>query len=312
MKTHRLECFFCIALAAVLVCDVGIAWSAGTDAGLILSRNLSSAAAGMGEACTARQGELYCLHYNPAGIAILSQSEISCTYERGVGDENVGVLDLGIPCGGCVVALGTTYLSTGEIEMLDTFGNARSVVGQEDFVFTFGVGGEVMPGLCLGSSFKILHSALVEEFSGSAVVLDFGVQYARELSNKSDETSKVISAIVAQNLGSGIKYRDITEPLPVTLRYGLAYQKIYYTEHAVTLAADFVYVKDDLTVQKNIGLEYQYHKMISCRAGYKLDSDLNELSVGAGVQFSPVTFDYAANFMGVLGLAHHVSLSIRL
>src|SRR5258708_1619806 len=75
---------------------------------------------------------------------------------------------------------------------------------------------EVMPGLALGANVKYLQSYL-DSANAHAFAADFGAQYQRK------EQPWVLGASLV-NLGTGLKYVDATEPLPLGVKLGGAYR----------------------------------------------------------------------------------------
>src|SRR5262249_19120785 len=68
----------------------------GTTAASILGIGVGSRATGMGEAYTAMADDVSSLYWNPAGIALLNQSEASFMYNQSYRDMNYNYASLGL------------------------------------------------------------------------------------------------------------------------------------------------------------------------------------------------------------------------
>jgi hypothetical protein len=62
----------------------------------------------------------------------------------------------------------------------------------------------------------------------------------------------------------------------------------------------------------NVGGEYWVQGILAFRAGWRLGADIGNLSLGAGLKWSGMSFDYAYVSMGDIGISHRFSLSVEL
>ena len=114
-----------ISLAVGLLGLPGMTWagSAGTSGATVLNIPVGARAIGMGEAFTAMADNASSLYWNPAGIAILNQSEASFMYNpfmRDMAYHNASVVTP-LENGGLGASL--SYLSYGKIQGFDDAGN---------------------------------------------------------------------------------------------------------------------------------------------------------------------------------------------
>src|SRR5438309_2111828 len=82
LSSSRVRFFLLVAtplLALLLCCRKGHA-EAGTSGGNVLNMQGGARAIGMGEAYTAQADDVSSLYWNPAGIALLNQSQASFMY----------------------------------------------------------------------------------------------------------------------------------------------------------------------------------------------------------------------------------------
>ena len=98
---------------------------------------------------------------------------------------------------------------------------------------------------------------------------------------------------------------------PTMFRIGFAFEPYETEEHRVTTSIQLNHPNDN-SENVSLGAEYSWRKMLSLRAGYKINVDEQDFTFGAGVTLpvaiADVTVDYAyANFER-LGSAHRFSL----
>src|SRR6266478_3475489 len=104
----------------------GALWSsnAGTSGGTLLNIPVGAGAVGMGEAYTAMADDVSSLYWNPAGIAILNQSEASFTYSQWLKDLTYHNVSVATPLENGGIGASLSYLSYGDINGFDNKGNA--------------------------------------------------------------------------------------------------------------------------------------------------------------------------------------------
>lgn len=111
------------------------------------------------------------------------------------------------------------------------------------------------------------------------------------------------------NWGSGVKFAERSDPLPTRLRAGASYSM---PSRPVTVAGDLV-VPFQRSPFACFGAEALIRQRIGLRAGYRGGAGgaggLAGLTAGLGVIVREFDVDYAFASYGVLGGAHHVSLS---
>jgi hypothetical protein len=123
------------------------------------------------------------------------------------------------------------------------------------------------------------------------------------------------------NLGPDITFVDEAQadPMPRTLRMGVAYEAWRSPIQQVTLVTDYLLsvVKDDETKVVGVGAEWGYSGYLFLRVGYKSDpeGDIEGVTGGLGVDMSglvdqDLSFDYAnVPQAETLSTVHRFSLS---
>jgi hypothetical protein len=120
----------------------------------------------------------------------------------------------------------------------------------------------------------------------------------------------------ASHVGGELKFIEEGDPLPLATRGGLAYRLPFGGEkNKVTVAADAVKFLDS-DVYLNSGLEYWFADTVAGRVGYKAFYDVDGITGGLGVKYSPtkrltLAADYAYADMGAaFGATHRVSVGM--
>ncbi|MBM3331411.1 PorV/PorQ family protein [candidate division WOR-3 bacterium] len=298
--------------------------------------------AGMGGAFVAVADDATAAFWNPAGLALLQKRSAVVNHIDWVADINHEYLSIVMPTKVGNFGVSVTALSLGGFEetTVDTFqGTGRTFTGS-DLAAGVSYARMFTDKLCFGLTAKVV-SEQVWDVGAAGAAFDFGVHY-----NTGWRNLRLAMAIV--NFGPDLKYSGglldfthepgwswpwsrepipgtyLTEtfPLPVTFRFGVAYDFFRNDNSYLTAAADLNHF-NDVNEKVNVGFEYN-HRPVSLRAGYILNTDFNYardvgwttgLSAGAGFRFTPVAglglnFDYNYRDLGRLGGSHRVTLSL--
>jgi len=297
---------------------------------------------GMGDAFVAVADDATAAFWNPAGLALVQQRQALVNHIDWVSDINHEYLTFVAPTEVGNIGVSVTALSLGRFEetTIDTFqGTGRTFTGM-DMAFGLSYARMFTDKLSFGLTAKIV-SEQIWNVGTSGAAFDFGVHY-----NTGWRNLRLAMAIV--NFGPDMKYSGdllnfthdpawtwpwsreaipgtyLTEtfPLPVTFRFGLAYDLFRKDNTYLTAAADLNHF-NDVNEKVNLGLEYSL-KPVSVRAGYVLNTDFDYaadvgwttgLSAGAGFRFTPTAglglcFDYNYRDLGRLGGSHRLTLSV--
>lgn len=132
-----------------------------------------------------------------------------------------------------------------------------------------------------------------------ALSVDLSAAYVLPLENIGVASSLRAGARLG-NLGAYFNQSGMT--LPMNLTVGAAFDTYLSDAHQITVAADVGYLFTPASmrsVQMSLGAEYNLMQMIKLRAGYhanSLDANLNYGSIGAGLQFLWMRFEFAYLF----------------
>lgn len=297
---------------------------------------------GMGEAFVAVADDASAAYWNPAGVALLRGRQAVLNHIDWVGDISHEFASVVVPTRAGSFGVALTALMLGKFEettIQEYQGTGRTFTGS-DVALAFSYGRMFTEKLAFGASAKYV-SEQVWDVGAQGLAFDFGVHY-----NTGWRNLRIGMAMA--NFGPDLRYSGsqlnfthdpgwewpwtrepipgtyLTEtfPLPVTFRFGLAYDVMRTENSALAAAVDLVHY-NDVNEKVNIGLEYN-HQPVYVRAGYILNTDLDYadalgyatgLSAGAGFRVRPgpgigLQLDYGYRNLARLGASHRLTLAV--
>ncbi len=277
---------------------------AGTTGGTILSLPVGARAIAMGEAYTAQADDANSLYWNPAGLAILNQSQASFMYNQYLEDLTLSHLAVGTPLefGGLGASL--TYLGYGKIAGYDEQANPTGNVEAHSAVATVGAG-LLRENWSAGVNIKGIQGTLADE-KAVGFASDFGlnVVYPREVLG-----GTLRAAATLRNVGTGLKYLREKDPFPREWRLGVA--AVQMMDRRLNVSFDYGKVIDD-DAALYAGSELWLTRYIALRAGYAGARGENKgLRAGVGLKLKDLSFDYAYSHTADFGMAHRYELTYR-
>lgn len=256
----------------------------------------------------------------------LRNKQITAMYLKGLVDTNYGFLGYEQPLsisglfGQGIVGIGGSLVTFqgGDIEVnvtnLDgSFKSSKVICAEQDYFVTFTYSeyvSMIKPLFIkesrgrnfIGINFKLIHSTLGEEYSANTFAMDLGWLYKSIAEN-------VSFGINLQNLGKGIKYREEEDPLPFSIRVGIAYT--FGPFGCGVGACDLIVPLDNkIKTKANLGLEYWFKDMIATRIGYKHGYDLDSFTYGIGFKMKGWRVDYAFSLREEINSIYQVSLTL--
>jgi hypothetical protein len=262
-------------------------------------------ASGMGEAFTAVADDATSIYWNPAGMAAVEEVELNLTHNEWLMDIRFEQVTVVNEMWGGAAGLSFTGLYYGS---LDRYGEYPSLTpdgtfSPYDLALSLGYARDIIPNVALGAAFKIIYSKIDFE-SATGYALDLG------LSHKSKIEGLTLAAAML-NLGPQTSFVEEKFYPPFQLRLGGAYEmRREALRGGLILAADVVFPNDN-DAKLHFGLEYAYQRLLMLRLGYKNGYDVQGATMGAGIVWKSLRFDYA--FMPIdyeLGDAHRFSLTV--
>jgi hypothetical protein len=282
------------------------AWSSasGTSGASILNIPLGARAISMGEAYTALADDASSLYWNPAGIAILNQSEASFAYNHFINDLTYQNASVAMPLENGGLGASVSYLSYGNIDGFEADGTPAGSVNAYSAVGTLGAGwlGNYWSA---GVNVKGIQESLADvKANGFATDLGATVVYPHEVKG-----GTLRLATTVRNIGPGIKFIDQSDPLPQQWRVGLA--AVQMLNKKLNLSMDYGKERD-ASGAVYFGTEYWLISHLALRAGYAgTDSEGSGIRAGVGLKFKDISFNYAYSGYGDLGFSHVYELSMR-
>lgn len=286
----------------------------GTTGAQFLKIDPAARPIGLGGAFSAVVDDSNAVFYNPAGLARQKKNEISGTYLSYFQSINYGSLAVVRPLSIGSIGLGINYLGVtdiqkrGLIDLDDPDGTVSpGTFGASDAAVTISFARQnavpsLLENLDLGVNVRFIYSVIDDE-SAFSTMLDLGSYYP--------VNEKFAIALTLQNIGTNVKFKDESDPLPLNLKVGAAYKPI----RNLLIASDINEYVIDQVFYVSLGAEYWIMDVIAIRAGYKYGYDTDKLgssvglSGGGGFRLFGLGLDYAFAPFGDLGDTHRVSFS---
>jgi hypothetical protein len=308
----RIKLFSCLAAVILLITSATAhaVGEAGVPSQIIPP---GSRANGMGESFVAISDDATAAWWNPGGLAFLKGKNLALMHSQLVPDlasdvyyEYLGFTDEISDVGTLSIAL--IYLTYGTSVATNTQGEK-----QGDFksweasgIVSFAI--PVTENLGIGLSGKFIHADLAPanltleqlDGTGSSVAIDAGLLWKIP-------KYKLRFGTALTNLGPDISFIDQeqSDPLPFTLRLGVAYQPVQSDVSNLLVTFDFeqslVWLIDSATKTRrseiyHFGFEYRYINLLAGRIGYVYDQDgdFKDFTYGLGFIYKGrVALDYA-------------------
>lgn len=273
---------------------------------------------GMAEVATGISDDAAAMHYNPAGIATIRKIELNTMYHQNVLDTRSEALNLvyplkrGLLSGKASIGIGILAYQGGDIEVIKgrVVGNvfeeySREVLKAESD-YQIGVCyseeiGEYLGNTYAGVMVKWLQSKLVEKYTASAGGIDLGVLH---------KVGGFGLGIALQNIGTEMKFIEVGDSLPLTIRIGGSYERKLGKTVKMAVGIDGVKAKND-DMRCNIGGEFWIADMLGIRSGCKINSE-DKVSIGVSLRYKWVQLDYGYKMMGVFNDTHQAAITLRM
>lgn len=298
-----------LSLLILMWCSQHVFCVNGSTALNFLKIGVGARAAGLGDSYCAIAEDATALYWNPAGIAQIIHSEVSFTHLIWLDNINYSYVGFVQPLpllklDKRAIGISVAYLTSGKIVGYDYQDTVGTDYSSYDLALGFSYAQAVNRDLFIGTTLKLVTEN-VELYNGRTNMMDVGVLY-RYLDNLS-------FAGCVQNIGTKFVLGRREETIPLIVRVGSK-----MTISNLLLNLDLVKPIDN-NLNINLGGEYNLNRTFVIRAGYKyrlggndLIDGINNISMGLGIKYQSLKFDYAFVPYGDLSPAtHRVSLNIK-
>ncbi len=282
---------------------------------------------GLGEACISSVEDVNAVFWNPAGLRGVQSVEASFGYTKWFADLSYITGAAAIRWEGVgVFALEYASLDYGQIDeaVVTLAGHGNDTRTGNTFT-----GGDLMVGLSfsreftdrlsIGGTIKYLQEKLYT-YKADAFAYDIGTNYDFKFNG-------LHVAMSAQNFGPTVSWLEHGSQvegydLPLTFRIGASINLADRTagffslgdKSRLVVATDAIH-SNDTGDRVHIGGEYSFDDFLFFRAGYRINYEEGNLSLGVGLRHSfsglTVRFDYAFVSYSYLESPHRFSLSME-
>ncbi|MDI6804557.1 MAG: PorV/PorQ family protein [Bacteroidota bacterium] len=279
------------------------------------------------------------IFWNPSGLALVQNQELSSTYIKWIFEAQQGAISYALPIEEFgAVGVQVQYVDFGEFEetsnalpyIKDTENPGMTGRTFRPFSYLIGVtyATNLTDKFSMGIGVKYAHESLFNGQMVSALVrqgvyenvktwadallFDFGIRYRTGF-----RSIEIASSV--QNFGANAKYAKESNPVPLLFRFGIAANVVGTDallfplgENRLGMAFD-LFQPNDYAQQAHFGIEYEFAESFALRGGYKFNYDYEGLTIGGGVKhkFGSVllSLDYSYGSIGTyLGNVQRISL----
>lgn len=282
MKTPMRSILAC-ALMALL--PSGALAGPGATQSEFLKIGLSARPAGMGGAFGAVADDLGTMEYNPAGLGLLSNSQVSASYARWLADINFG----SVTAAHVMPYLGTIGFSVAVLGMGSIEGNLKDFEAAS-YLVRAGWGRSLLGSLTAGVGAKVIRES-ISDLKSSGGTLDAGLVFVPWRSFS--------LGLSVMNLGKTSAFEEKSDALPLLVKYSLAWKGLGGEMGMVVAAVDVDWYPAPANLfYPAVGVEYWGGRNFALRAGYArrdtdLASDAAGLTLGMGVRWEVLRLDFA-------------------
>ncbi len=342
--------------------SMGIFAQGGGAAVPFLRISPDARASGMGETGTAIADDINAIYWNPAGLGfhdyisdpfapeeaeLIPYRQIALSYSPWLPQFNAdlfysyGTVGQFFEALDGTVAFNFIFMNLGEFIRTSENGEQLGKFISNEFSLGLSYGTIIAPDLGVGFQFRYIQSNLApasvgQQGAGTGIsgAIDLGILWKpRELDIFGWKAQDFFSVgMNLQNVGPKMTYRSIADPLPTTLRLGIAVTPIRDDFNELTFAVDgskLLVNRDDLGsdplpkslitgwqnpgVEFAIGTEYWYERIVALRAGYFTEpsnlGDRQYWNFGAGVRYDIFQLDFS--FINTIEENHPLANTMR-
>jgi len=290
-----------ILLLTVVLLSSSIAQSAGNSGLAFLKIGSGARNIALGDNGAVFANDVSSIFYNPANLQC-NAPEVILTHNVWIQDAATELLGVSFSLFNIPFGVGINSTSIKGIEVRTQPGEPEATFNTHYFFASLSAAIPVTDELSFGVTTKYLYEDIFYD-NAEGIGFDFGVKYKTVVENL------FVSGVV-RNIGSMNQLQKEATKLPAEIRVGPAYT-INFPESKIALqiGGEFQKYLSQNDIHLNVGAECLYDNWIAVRAGYQTNYLVKNISAGAGLFWSNITFDYAFTpFAYSLGQAQTISL----
>jgi len=312
MKKIKLSvlCLLCLVLGS------STAFAKAVTGVAILNQATGVRQLGMGEVATGISDDAVGMHYNPGGLATVRNIELNAMYHQNIMDTRNEAINLTYPLNRGLflrkragIGIGVLAYQGGEIEWIklnpdESVKSSEVVKAESDYQVGLCYSEEIARfygNTYAGVMVKWIQSKLVEKYKASAFGIDLGILH---------KLGGLGIGVAFQNIGTGMKFIEEADSLPLTLRLGGSYERKIGKLVKMVAGLDGIKVKNE-DMGCNIGGECWVGDILGMRAGYKINGE-NKVNIGASIRYKWVQLDYGYRMMDVFDSTHQAAITLRM
>lgn len=258
------------------------------------------------------------MFYNPATVYFGENGDASFSFSKFLLDINgasfasIITFDESYKFG-----IGARYINYGSFTKADESGNKLGSFGANDFALTIAYSYYYFENFYIGAGANFIYSG-IDKYSSTAFSFDFGALY-------NIPEYLINMGISLNNFGSQISaYSSKKEKLPLDLRIGvskkLAEAPLKFYAGLYDLVNERLNFTDRLK-RYSFAIEFDPGKTLIMRLGYDANkrkelkiassAGLAGISLGLGLRFENLNFDYSYSSWGEIGAIHRVGVILN-
>jgi opacity protein-like surface antigen len=307
----------------------------GTVGAQFLKIGMGARYVAMGEASIACVNDAYAMYWNPAALTEIAGSNLSLTNVDWILDVQLNHATFGKsldPYSAFGVSITALTMGSMEITTVEEPEGTGETFTSASYALTLGYARKLTDRFSAGVNGKYIWESISEE-RAAGFAFDFGTLFytgfrslriAMNISNLGPELKLAGPELdTYHNPQPGnpnydnVQAKLAVDPydLPLTFRFGAAYDLVESPESRFTVTAEAKHPNDNVQ-QASLGGEYQWKEMFSLRGGYKLNYEEEGLTLGGGVKVnvgknSKMDISYAWADFSNLSSVHRFSLGFE-
>lgn len=346
MKTVKRWTFAAVLMTAFS--SVSLFAQAGGAAVPFLLISPDARSSGMGDVGTAIADNVNAIHWNTGGLAFQQKRQVALSFSRWLPQFNADLFYSYATYGQYIkdldgtIALNFILMNLGQFQRTTDNGTVLNTFRSNEFAVGLSYGTLIGDDLGAGVQLRYIQSNLAPaaqqgQAPGTGVSggFDFGMLWKPrdlDLGGGVDLSEKLNLGFNLMNVGPKMTYRSEADPLPTTLRLGMALNLVRDEFNDLTVAFDVakLMVKRDQNgsdplprslytswsrggPEFSMGAEYWYEHVVALRMGYFTEpsrvGNREFLTFGAGVKYDIFTLDFS--FINTIEENHPLANTMR-